>query len=202
MAKLQPHFVSVWEFQSHNLSYNVSVEHDDYRFRYLWVKKGIDFLIKGTRYNRREPRLFWTVGWYTGQKFGRSDEHRQFRQLFAEDSDFHDLLSSYVAVDSDGRGARGQPDNWLVSKLWYQKAYDLIDSQGVPLRGKSPHIFFVDGPKAQMNYAAAIEDDGFLDEKAEYAWREAGDDLRAYGNRVFPSTWGEPLRLSEKETKL
>ena len=84
MAKLQPNFVSVWEFQSHNLSYNISVEQDDYRFRYRWVKKGIDFLIQGTRYNRREPRLFWTVGWYTGQKFGRADEHKQFRRLFRE----------------------------------------------------------------------------------------------------------------------
>lgn len=101
MSKLQPHFISVWEFQSHNLSYNISVEHDDFRFRYLWVKKGIEFLIKGTRYNQNEPKLFWTVGWYTGQKFGRADEHKQFRRLFQDDKDFHALLSQYVDIDTE-----------------------------------------------------------------------------------------------------
>ena len=93
MAKLQPNFLSVWEFQSHNLTYNTSVEMDDYRFRYLWVKKGIEFLIQGTHYNRREPKLFWTVGWYTGQKINRADESKQFRRLFKNDQDFHKVHS-------------------------------------------------------------------------------------------------------------
>ena len=64
ITKIQPNFVSVWEFQAWNLSYNVSVEFDDYRHRYHWVKKGIDYLIDGTRYNRDEPRLLWNVGWF------------------------------------------------------------------------------------------------------------------------------------------
>ena len=41
MTKLQPNFYSVWDFQAHNLSYNISVEFDDYRDRYAWVIKGI-----------------------------------------------------------------------------------------------------------------------------------------------------------------
>ena len=33
MTKLQPNFYSVWDFQAHNLSYNISVEFDDYHDR-------------------------------------------------------------------------------------------------------------------------------------------------------------------------
>ena len=39
IAKLQPNFISVWQFQAWNLSYNVSVEFDNYEHRYHWVKK-------------------------------------------------------------------------------------------------------------------------------------------------------------------
>ena len=66
IIRLQPNFVEVWDFQAHNLSYNVSVEFDDYRMRYQWVKKGIDFLILGTHYNRDEPGLLSQVGWFVG----------------------------------------------------------------------------------------------------------------------------------------
>jgi len=38
LTKLQPNFYSVWDFQAHNLSYNISVEFDDYRDRYAWVR--------------------------------------------------------------------------------------------------------------------------------------------------------------------
>lgn len=202
MSKLQPNFISVWEFQSHNLSYNISVEHDDYRFRYLWVKKGIEFLIRGTRYNRNEPKLFWTLGWYTGQKFGRADEHTQFRRLFHDDDDFHNELAKYIPLDSEGRGgADNRPDNWLASRLWYESAYDIVLNRNAPIRGKAPHIFYADGPKSRMNYAAAIESEGLLNEIAEYAWKVAGEEWRQYGDRVVPTSWGERIRLNDAELK-
>ena len=71
ISKLQPNFVSVWQFQAWNVSYNVSVEFDDYRHRYHWVKKGVDYLIEGSRYNRDEPLLLWDTGWFFGHKMGR-----------------------------------------------------------------------------------------------------------------------------------
>ena len=37
ITKLQPNFIDVWEFHAHNLSFNTSVEYDDFRFRYHWV---------------------------------------------------------------------------------------------------------------------------------------------------------------------
>jgi len=149
-------------------------------------QEGIDFLIQGTRYNRREPRLFWTVGWYTGQKFGRADEHKQFRRLFRMDQEFHDSLSQYVDVDGEGQGPNGRPDNWLVSRLWFLRDTIWSTSRVRRLRGKSPHIFFADGPKARMNFADAIETEGYLDEQAEIAWRKASEEWRQYGSRSFP----------------
>ena len=44
----------------------MSVEFDDYRQRYHWVRKGIEFLIMGTQYNKREAKIPWNVGWFTG----------------------------------------------------------------------------------------------------------------------------------------
>ena len=82
ITKLQPNFLSVWEFQAHNLSYNISVEFDDYRQRYHWVKKGIGFLMEGTHYNRDNPIMYHQIGWFMGQKLGRSDERKQFRRMF------------------------------------------------------------------------------------------------------------------------
>jgi hypothetical protein len=201
MAKLQPNYVTVWEFQSHNLAYNVSVEHDDYRFRYQWVKKGIEYLIKGTKYNRKEPRLFWTVGWYMGQKVGRSDETKQFRRLFQDDRDFHESLETYVSIDAARCDATGKPDNWLVAGLWFNKGYDIVETMGVPIRGKSPHIFYADGPKSRMNYAAAIEGEGILDEKAEYAWKLSGEEWTEFGNRQVPTSTGPIIRLNDRESK-
>ena len=44
LAKLQPNFITFWKFQAWNLTYNVSVEFDDYRDRYYYVRRGIEFL--------------------------------------------------------------------------------------------------------------------------------------------------------------
>ncbi|MDE0819226.1 MAG: IRE (iron responsive element), partial [Pirellulaceae bacterium] len=38
ISKLQPNFISIWKFQAHNLAYNISVDFDNYRHRYQWVR--------------------------------------------------------------------------------------------------------------------------------------------------------------------
>ena len=198
ITKLQPNFLSVWEFQGHNLAYNVSAEFDDFRHRYLWVKRGIDFLITGTDYNSREPRLPHNVGWFFGQKLGRADEYVQFRKMFRDDKDYHVALNSHVDVDDPlARGRHDQlPDNWLVGRLWYIKAENLV-RQGRPLRGKAPLIFHADRPKSLMNHAAAIEEEGHFGEVAQTAWADAYADWSEFGDLLIPSTWGVDFRLNE-----
>ena len=182
ISRLQPNFVSVWQFQGWNLAYNVSVEFDDYRSRYQWVKRGIDFLREGIRYNAEEPVLDWEVGWTFGHKLGKADEQLQFRRLFREDRDYHDDLSANINMD-DTIGPGNRPDNWLTGRQWFLKAEDLVES-GVPIRGrlvdesgrikrgKTPVLFHSYPPKWLINYAIAMEDEGNLDEAAQYRLAE------------------------------
>jgi hypothetical protein len=202
IIRLQPNFLEVWDFQAHNLSYNVSVEFDDYRMRYQWVKKGIDFLILGTHYNRQEPGLLNQVGWYTGQKVGRSDEQKQFRRMFKDDKDFHQVFrNNGIEVDQDqALGPDVKPDNWLVARLWFNKATDAVTFSGKPIRGKSPLLFYSGGPMSQINGSAAMQKDGYFFQRAQIAWQKAADEWSAYGNRELPATAGYNIRLNDYES--
>jgi hypothetical protein len=200
IIRLQPNFVEVWDFQAHNLSYNVSVEFDDYRMRYQWVKKGIEFLILGTHYNRNEPGLLRQLGWFVGQKIGRADEHLQFRRIFRDDKDFHQTFrDNGVEVEPDGLGPDGKPDNWLVAKLWYDKAVDSHISYGKPIRGTTPLLFYSGAPMSIMNSAAAMNKDGYFFENAQNAWRRAQESWKRYGDRELPTSANFNIRLNEME---
>ncbi len=185
LRRLTPHYISVWEYQAWNVSYNVSKEFDYYEHRYLWVKRGIEYLMTGTRYNRHNPRLLWSLGWFTGHKIGRADEHAEFRQLFHDDTDFHNELNNYIVVDN-ARGAEGKPDNWLAARLWYLRAVD-VDVAGVPVqwlrlnedkdsitnRKRSAVLFYHDPPKQLLNYAEAITEELTPGEITRSAWGRA-----------------------------
>ncbi len=198
ITKLQPNFVKVWDYQAHNLAYNISAQFDDYRHRYHWVKKGITFLLTGAKYNRKEPRLLVFAGRYFGQKIGRSDETKQFRRLFAKDHDFHRSFSEYVNVD-DAIGQSNDPDNWLVGRLFFIKAEKLVQTEGVPIRGDSPLLFYANTPKARMNYCMANEKDGYHGGRAVQNWREALAEWIEYGSRDIPTSFGHNLRLNDEE---
>ena len=184
IAKLQPHFISVWKFQAWNLSYNVSAEFDDYKDRYRWVIKGIDFLMEGIDKNDREPRLYWDQGWFTAQKIGRSDEHVQFRRLFRNDDDFHASLPPELRDPTR--------DNWLCGKRCFKEAERLDAMPGVDMKGMSPLVFHSDKPMCQINYAEALEDDGTFGEVAETAWRQAAREWNEYGSLDIPTTYRDP----------
>jgi hypothetical protein len=196
IALLQPHYEKVWEFQAHNLSYNVSSEFDDYRQRYAMVREGIEYLTRGVEQNRKAPRLVWYTGWFYGQKIGMSDEKRQFRRLFADDQPQHEALrATNIAVDSpESRGPDGKPDNWLIGRQWLLYGYDLVDN-GVRIRNQTPINFFQTGPKWRIKHAEAIETEGVLDDRAKSAWQLASDDWQAFGQRSVPTTSPFTIKL-------
>ena len=217
ITKLQPNFVSVWQFQAWNIAYNVSVEFDNYRHRYHWVKKGVNYLIEGTEYNVDEPLLLSEAGWFFGHKLGRADEYKQFRRLFRDDDDFHKELP--IRLD-DVRGPDAKPDNWKVAYQWFKRAElavdrgarikrlatrywmgknPVVDKKQSPLHGKNPLVFFSEPPKALINFADAIEEDGYLDQKAIIAWRNAQRAWTEYGNRDILSSYGIRLHLNDYE---
>jgi tetratricopeptide (TPR) repeat protein len=191
MTKLQPNFYSVWDFQAHNLSYNISVEFDDYHDRYAWVMKGIEFLRQGIALNLREPRLLGRMGWFIGQKIGRADEKKQFRRLFKADDDFHER-------DRPGR-TLPERDNWLVAREKYLAAQQLADS-GAPLK-TTALIFHSEPMMTAINYARALEDDGVFGDAARDGWKLAGDEMRRFSVREIPTTWDVPIRLGLREAE-
>ncbi len=193
ITKLQPNFISVWQFQAWNLSYNVSVEFDDYHDRYYWVKRGINFLKQGLKHNEDHPRLLWDLGWFIGQKIGRADEHVQFRRLFREDDDYHH--------EADPQRTGEGRDNWLVSHEWFLRAQQVVDSGKRMLKGKSPLIFHSDPAMSLMNYAEALDDDGVHGERARLAWKKAAQAWEQYGNRNLLTSFGYRIRLNDQERK-
>ena len=202
MTLLQPHFVSVWRYQSWNLAFNVAAEFDDYRVRYFYAKKGITFLMDGTVYNQREPRMLWDVGWMMNQKIGRSDERVQFRRLFAVDEEFHDLIDDHIPFGNEVDGPRGKPDNWLVGRQWYLKAEKLYESdERINIGQMADLLFFEQSAKCRINFAEAIEKEGTFGEVAGNTWKKAEDAWREYGRREMPGRAGrkQKHRLGDLE---
>lgn len=198
IAKLQPNFISVWQFQAWNLSYNVSVEFDNYEHRYHWVKKGIEFLMQGIRYNTNEPRLLWELGWFFGHKVGRSDEYVQFRRMYSSDDDFHQTLEGQIDVEQ-AKNYDDRPDNWLTAHQWFNEAQRVVDLEGVPIRGKNPLVFHSDSAKSLIRYADAIESEGIFGEVARLAWEKAHRRWLQYGDREIPTSYGYKILLNEGE---
>jgi len=191
MTRLQPNFYTVWDFQAHNLSYNISVEFDDYHDRYAWVMKGIEFLRRGIGLNRREPRLLGRMGWFIGQKIGRADEKRQYRRLFKEDDSFHER-------DRPGR-TLPERDNWLVAREKYLSAQQLVDA-GVPLK-TTPLIFHSEPMMTAINHARGLADDGTFGAAGRDAWTTAGEEMRRFAMREIPTSWEVPIRLGLEEAE-
>lgn len=187
LAKLQPNFVTFWKYQSWNLSYNVSVEFDDYNDRYYWVRRGIEFMQDGVQYNRDSPALLWELGWMLGQKIGKADEKVQYRRLFKADDEFHPEDRPPV-----------QRDNWLVAKESYLESVAAVDERGADLGRKSPNLFYSSAPKALMSYAEAIEDEGLFD-RAVAAWKKAGEEWADFGNYPIEHSTGVVLVYNEQE---
>ncbi|MEX0939645.1 MAG: hypothetical protein WDZ59_17405 [Pirellulales bacterium] len=175
ITKLQPNFVSVWQYQAWNLSYNVSYEFDDYRDRYYWVMRGIDFLEDGTRYNENDPQLLWDMGWFLGYKIGRADEHVLYRRLFKDDEEYH-----------PADRPREMRDNWLLGKQWFRKAQYAVDNFQKEVEGRTDLIFHSYPALWQMYYAATIESEGVFGEVARRAWATAAEDWQQFGERIIP----------------
>jgi hypothetical protein len=187
LARLQPYFIKVWEYQAWNLSYNVSVELDAVRDRFYYVKQGIQYLMEGIGYNRDNPTLLDDLGWFTGNKVGRADEHELYRKMYRLDED----------LNSDDEPELR--DNWLASKRWYELAIEAIDVKGHPLGTKNPTTFFDSPARSQISHAEAIEQEGVFGPRARQAWEEGGRLWAEYGAREMKSTEDFMIRLIDHD---
>jgi hypothetical protein len=202
ISKLQPHFISVWQHQAHNLSYNVAPEFEDYRQRYEWIKKGVDYLIRGTKLNDRKPILQYDLGHYLGNKLGKADEHVYYRVLYSKDQEFHSYFrdQGLVGIETSALDYNQKPDNWLTGKLWFDQAVALYEA-GAAIK-KSPHLLMSYSPLWQMYYGEAIESEGILDQRAGFAWKQGGTEWANFGTKSLYQfrQVAELTLLSRKET--
>jgi hypothetical protein len=94
VAKLQPHFITPWLYQSWNIAFNVSYKSDSPHDKYFYISRGIQLLAEGERRNRGNkderagieypgsPDLRFHLGNYYQLKIGKSDESRTLRSLY------------------------------------------------------------------------------------------------------------------------
>lgn len=77
ISKLQPHFVSVWEFLAWNMAWNISVTTYTPEERWNWVYNGVKLIRdEGLRYNPRAINLYRQLAWIYINKMGENvDEH-------------------------------------------------------------------------------------------------------------------------------
>ncbi|HVX11870.1 MAG TPA: hypothetical protein VHC22_11865 [Pirellulales bacterium] len=191
LTKLEPHFLTFWRHQAWNVSYNISVEWDDYHDRYRWVKEGIKLLLQGRRYNDHEPLLIYDIGWTTAQKMGTADEKVQYRRLFREDDD--------PEFPNHRLRPQNRRDNWLVGQEYYNEAVRLVEDRDASIHRMNPLVFYSEPAMCQIDYAIALEEDGVFEEKAKVGWMEADEYWTKYGAREMRSTIGIQYRLNDKE---
>ena len=189
---LQPNYIKVWDFLSHGIAFNLSVEFDDWRDRYFYVIQGLQFLIDGTEYNTHNSLLLARIGWFISQKMGKSDDHVHYRERFAKDTILHKSLAEKLEIESTPR------DSWLVGKLWYLKAVDAADNHNSRNYKVSEPIFYSWPGMAQIDYANCLEQEGDFDH-AKAAWKDAADDWFALGKRLFDDYRGGQVRLNDQE---
>jgi hypothetical protein len=201
---LQPHFQSVWKFQAWNLGYNVSAECDAVPDRYFYVKKGMKFLMRGTERNQKVPELYHDLGDYFGKKIGRSDEKLLFRRYFLKDPDEERWKGG---PDEEINPER--KDNYLVAKDWYVVANDKVNQPGIEQHKMALPLFMTYPYRSQMDYAAALQNEGSFGEITREAWGTGYREwTEEYGRTefatpggmvVFEATEGELVRMAEED---
>jgi hypothetical protein len=190
LTKIQPNFVKVWEYQAHNLAYNVSMEFDDYEYRYHWVKKGIGFLKEGVPYNKTDHRMTDELGRMIGSKIGKSDEKESFRRMFGLDTEFHNSMSDYIDPDSyETRGYGHNYDNWLMAYQWYDWSHRMVDEQS-RYKYTSDMIFYNNRPSTRRNQGLSLQREFRPDESQKQVWKTAQEEWQEYGQIEMTNSLG------------
>ena len=196
LTKIQPSFVKVWEHQAHNLAYNVSMEFDDYEYRYQWVKKGIGFLKQGIPYNKRDHRITDQLGFFTGNKIGKSDEKLSFRRMFRNDDDYHYEMSDYIDPDDYYQSAAYGYDNWKMAYQWYDYSRTLVEEKSCRQR-RSDLLFYMWRPAQLRNQALGLLEEERPEVEIQEIWERADVEWIDYGNQKISNTLGVTITLEE-----
>lgn len=86
ICKLQPRFPSVWEFQSWNMAWNISVTTYTPQERWNWVYNGVKLIRdEGIRYNPRAINLYRQLAWIFVNKMSENTDeyHMTYKREWA-----------------------------------------------------------------------------------------------------------------------
>ena len=194
LTKIQPNFIRVWEYQAHNLAYNVSMEFDDYESRYHWVKKGLNFLKGGIRYNKQDHRITDSLGFFTGNKFGKSDEKDSFRRIFGSDFEFHEEMSDRIDPESYELREYGH-DSWKMAYQWYNYSRNMVDS-GIAEPQRSDMIFYMFRPSQIRNMGLSLQSEHPTGSVIQEVWRDSHEEWLDYGEQELRNSLGVRIKLN------
>ncbi|MBI3881271.1 MAG: hypothetical protein HY301_14555 [Verrucomicrobia bacterium] len=88
ITKLEPHFTTVWLFQSWNMVYNISVKFQDPADRWRWVLRGIELLRdEAVPLNPKDGLLYRELAWFYQHKIGYylDDAHNYYKQQWVNE---------------------------------------------------------------------------------------------------------------------
>ena len=194
LTKIQPNFIKVWEYQAHNLAYNVSMEFDDYEYRYHWVKKGLTFLKSGIRYNKQDHRITDSLGFFTGNKFGKSDEKESFRRIFTNDFEFRQEMAD--RIDPEGYEVREYGhDSWKMAYQWYNYSRRMVDNS-IAKRQRNDMIFYMFRPSQLRNMGMALQSEHPTGSVIQDVWRQSYEEWKDYGEQELENSLGVRIKLN------
>jgi len=99
-CRLAPRLSAVWDFNSWNMAYNISVELDDRNERWPWVKQGIEVLRdRGIPSNPRDPKLYFSLAWIYMHKIGDDVDDAHFLYKFALAQEMHEALGGSGSIE-------------------------------------------------------------------------------------------------------
>jgi hypothetical protein len=202
MVKEKPHDIRAWQLLGWNATYNLSVNSDDIKEQYAYVKQGIEHLVEGLTHNPTNATLYWNIGFFLHDKIGHSDARKAFRRLFRNDKEFHKLLARHVDIKAIA-GPDGLPDNFLVAERWFEKTVAIVEKHGWPpeLPKNFRPLLLISYPAiAQRSYARSLEEDGHFGETAANAWKQALKMWEALEEREFVAEDGTKYRLNNNES--
>jgi hypothetical protein len=200
ICQLDPHRIGTWKHIAWNLVYNVAEERENVDDRYQCVRKAIEALLLGVAKNSTNPQIYWETGRIMQSMGRKTPDSRHFRRAFARDSALHKLLAEHVEMDV-AHGPTGQPDSWLVARLWYLESEKIAKQHGVPPNWRLVEIvWFEQAPRCLLMYAAAAQAEGCSEELAARNWRRAEREWRQFcGRKIYPGQ-GEAVRISDDES--
>lgn len=177
---LQPHYQKVWQYNGWNLAYNVSVEWDNVKDRYYWVKEGTKFYMKGAARNYKYPELYWYTGDTLGKKIGRADEWKQFRRFFRMDPD----TERFTVNGEPGPDRELNPnneDNYQVSHEWFARTNAVMDQYNKEQHIMDRSLIRSYPGRSLIDLAMIRQKEGFFDETTRKTWNDAYD----YWTKVY-----------------